>query len=149
MEKVKITIYLAPETATTLRVEAAKRGGQSSISNLAEEILRAGLGLEPELGMVANLQDLTGRESGIVVYGSNGIICNWAGIEGLPMIAPTGLMGTGESVPEVAGAHADDLAPYLEGVEITNMTSGDGEIAGGTVYELGDDVLAITPDGWI
>lgn len=115
------------------------------------EIMRRALALyrEREVKKMITLQDLTGRESGLVIYGNTGILCNWASIEGLPMIGPSGLLGTGESVPGVAGAHVDDLAPYLEGMDVTNMTSGDGEITGGTVYELGDDVLVITPDGWI
>lgn len=152
MEKIKISVYLSQETAIALRVEAAKRGGQGAMSILAEEILRKGLGLEKEEKLITNLQDLTGRESGLVIYGNTGILCNWASIEGLPMIGPSGLLGTGEAILQVAGRHVDDLAPYLEDIEVTTMVDGDEDdypLVSGTVYDLGDDILVITPDGWI
>ena len=103
--------------------------------------------------MVGTLQDLTGRESGIVVYDQTGILCSWTAIDGLPMIAPTGILGTGDPIPEAAGEHAESLAPYLEGVDVTIAVSDYSEethpLTGGTVYDLGNDVLVIAPNGWI
>lgn len=96
------------------------------------------------------LQELTGQESGIVIYGREGILCNWSGIKGLPRIFATGLIGLGEEIPAVEGEHTDDLSGVLEGVEINvyaNYT--DEELSKpGTVYELSDDVVVVAPDGW-
>lgn len=46
------------------------------------------------------LQELTGYESGAVLYEESGeiIICNWSNIEGLPRMFATGLIGMGETL---------------------------------------------------
>jgi len=102
---------------------------------------------------IRDLQELTGRESGVVVYRNEGILCNWTGISGLPRMFATGLVGAGEDIPDVPGERVDDLAPYLEGVEIavavSNYSKDDHPLESGTVYDLGNDVLVIAPDGWI
>jgi hypothetical protein len=35
---------------------------------------------------VKNLRGLTGRESGIVIFGEKGVLCNWANVEGFPLM---------------------------------------------------------------
>lgn len=121
------------------------------------EIVRRGLELYREREVksmtIRDLQELTGRESGVVVYRNEGILCNWTGISGLPRMFATGLVGAGEDIPDVPGERVDDLAPYLEGVEIavavSNYSEDDHPLESGTVYDLGNDVLVIAPDGWI
>ena len=40
-----------------------------------------------------DLKQLTGQESGIIIYGNNYItVANWNGLDGLPVIYPTGPM---------------------------------------------------------
>ncbi len=122
---------------------------------LVERALKEFLGEQgqKEARAMTNLQDLTGRESGVVVYGDEGLLCNWTGISGLPRMFATGLVGAGEDIPDVPGERVDDLAPYLEGVEIavavSNYSEDDHPLESGTVYDLGNDVLVIAPDGWI
>ena len=102
--------------------------------------------------MVKNLQELTGRESGIVLYGRHGVMCNWSGMRGIPKEFATGLLDDFESIPVVEGVHVDDLTPYLDDADIDimcNYDEGRCPLDGGTVYELGNGVLVITPDGWI
>jgi len=98
-----------------------------------------------------NLQELTGQESGIVIYGGkDGILCNWSSIQGLPRIVVNGLVGLGEEIPEVEGEHYDDLSGLLEGVniEIHAHYTDDELPKSGTVYQIGD-ITVIAPDGWV
>lgn len=99
---------------------------------------------------VNNLQELTGQESGIVIYGNEGILCNWSSINGLPRILATGLVGMGEEIPKVEGEHLDDLSGVLDGVEITVCANYDDEELPkvGTVYEVDDGILIVAPEGW-
>ncbi len=52
------------------------------------------------------LQDLTGKESGIVIYKNENVyeavVCNWSSISGYPRVDPFGLtiLGFGEEIPE-------------------------------------------------
>ena len=48
-----------------------------------------------------NLHQLTGAESGVVLYTPDnamleGFVCNWSAIDGLPRIFATGLIGLGD-----------------------------------------------------
>lgn len=97
-----------------------------------------------------NLQELTGKESGIVIYdGREGIICNWSSIKGLPSIFDKVLIGLDEEIPEVAGEHMD-ISGLLEGVSIENYTYyADEELPKtGTVYKFGE-IIVIAPDDWV
>ena len=103
---------------------------------------------------VTNLTDLTGgRESGIVLYGETGIICNWTQINGLPKMFATGLIGLGETITVVEGTR-EALDALLNGVTLENWGNcSDDDIAAlptisGTVYRLADGVIVIAPDGW-
>jgi len=95
-----------------------------------------------------NLQELTGQESGIVIYDGKGILCNWSSINGFPRISAFGLVGLGEEIPEVAGEHMD-ISSLLEGVNIEiHAHYTDEELPKfGTVYQIGD-ITVIAPDDW-
>ena len=95
-----------------------------------------------------NLQELTGQESGIVIYDGKGILCNWSSINGFPRISACGLVGLGEEIPEVAGDHMD-ISSLLEGVNIEiHAHYTDEELPKfGTVYQIGD-ITVIAPDDW-
>ena len=97
-----------------------------------------------------NLQELTGQESGIVIYGEDGILCNWSGINGFPRIFAFGLVGLGEEITEVEGEHYDDLSGLLENVniEICAHYTDDELPKSGTVYQINDEITVIAPDDW-
>ena len=99
---------------------------------------------------VKSLQDLTGRESGIIMFGKKGVLCNWASIEGFPLMCSAGIMGSSEDIPKVSGIHMPDLSDVFQGVMIGNFTlQGFEYIKGGVVYALGNDTKVVIPDGWI
>ncbi len=101
--------------------------------------------------MFDNLQELTGQESGIVIYdGKEGILCNWSSINGYPRIFATGLVGMGDEIPEVKGEYYDDLSGLLDRVNITIVAQYDDDKLpkNGTVYRISDDVIVIAPDDW-
>lgn len=102
-----------------------------------------------------DLMEITGQESGIVVYSNgNSIICNWSGKTGLPYVSP---IGTGLIFLEVEGEvaekkHADDISPYVR--EILYDRNGDAERLAetpGNLYTIKtaeDIVVVIAPEGW-
>lgn len=99
---------------------------------------------------VRTLKELTGKESGIVVYGEKeAIVCNWSGIEGFPRIFATGLVGLGEEIPKVSGGQTNDVNSLLAGVHVINAIKGDLVESKGTIYHVSRDVKVITPDGWV
>ncbi|MDD2413370.1 MAG: helix-turn-helix transcriptional regulator [Bacteroidales bacterium] len=107
--------------------------------------------------VIKDLQDLTGQESGIVIYPEGlAIICNWSSICGFPKITPYGnLLGLGEEIPCVKGKHLseDKLKEFLaENVdEYENFSSDENvldEISGGTIYQF-ENCIVIAPDNWI
>ena len=98
-----------------------------------------------------NLQELTGQESGIVIYNEkDGILCNWTGINGYPRVFATGLIGLGEEIPEIEGEHTDNLSDLLENVNIEIRAHyTDEELPkSGTVYQINDEITVIAPDDW-
>ena len=114
-----------------------------------------GCSIEDLLDMRIDLMDITGQESGIVVYSNgNSIICNWAGKTGLPYVSP---IGTGLIFLEVEGdviekKHVDDISPYVR--EILYDRNGDAEglaATPGNLYTIKtaeDIVVIIAPEGW-
>lgn len=104
---------------------------------------------------MTNLQELTGQESGIVIYGANGapeaVVCNWSHIKGFPRVDPLGLTVLGfadlpEDVPE--GHRSDDIPALLEGVHIV-FANGEDMPQRGTVYEYdSENITIIAPDDW-
>jgi hypothetical protein len=104
------------------------------------------------------LQELTGQESGIVIYGkTEAIICNWSLIKGLPEISHTAYVcvGSGEDIPEVKGSEidGDGIAALMDGLAILYDINEDapallrGEHTGYR-YDLSDTVIVIAPAGW-
>jgi hypothetical protein len=107
-----------------------------------------------------SLYELTGRESGLVVYNNECILCNWRGIYGLPRISPIGtLIGLWDDIKCVKSCYSWNV--WAEGYIKEDMTAhifgfvnndGDIQITGGKVYiledDLEDDVVVICPDGW-
>ncbi|HQP49827.1 MAG TPA: hypothetical protein PKX12_13950 [Spirochaetota bacterium] len=105
--------------------------------------------------MMENLQELTGQESGIVIYRGDGgvpetVVCNWSHIQGFPRVAPGGLgiIGFGEEIPETEGEHRDDIPAMIEETEIV-YANGEDMPQAGTVYEMDDfNITIIAPDDW-
>lgn len=103
--------------------------------------------------MCDDLQELTGQESGIVVYeGRTAVICNWSSIKGFPRVFATGLIGMGEEILIVTGEHSEDLFAeiFCDVTEVIDMSAEQEEEwpESGTVYYISDSVMVITPDDW-
>ena len=97
------------------------------------------------------LQELTGRESGIIVYGPNqGILLNWAALDGIPRLFATGLVGSPEEIPDVKGCKINNLHQIIANIDLDILADyTDDEFPETAVtYQVADDVLVITPDGW-
>lgn len=101
------------------------------------------------------LQDLTGCESGLVLYHESheAICCNWTSIHGLPRVFVTGVIGLGEEIPDVKGGPlvAGAIQEILEAFTLVHDES-NGEVltetATATAYEIGEDVTVVTFEGW-
>ncbi len=98
------------------------------------------------------LQDLTGYESGLVLYHESheAICCNWSSINGLPRIFATGVIGLGEDIPATESEQITDVREMLEGFRLVHDDS-NGDVFGetaGTAYTITDDVTVITFEGW-
>jgi predicted transcriptional regulator len=143
---VRTIIQLPKEIHKQLR-EIAHKNHTSISATCREAIIKY---LKEEINMYDDLQDLTGQESGIVIYaGKEGILCNWSNVDGLPRMFATGLVGLAEKIPVVDGEHVDDLGGILGGVNLSVCAEWDGEMpTSGTVYHVSDDVVVVAPDGW-
>lgn len=101
-----------------------------------------------------DLKQLTGQESGIIIYGNNYItVANWSSLDGLPVIYPTGLIGSMSSTPvdAVNVSHVNDVAALLpESYETLHDPYGDlDRLSGpGTAYTIRDEIMIIAPEGW-
>lgn len=99
-----------------------------------------------------SLQELTGKESGIVVYNEReAIVCNWTGFQGLPRLFATGVIGWPHTFERTDPIPCDDIPALMEGVDIL-YANGEDMPQTGSVYEI-DDIsgntgLVICPDGW-
>ncbi len=99
--------------------------------------------------MFKNLQELTGQESGIVLYENGGVVCNWSSIDGYPRVFVNNVMGLGDDIPGVANEYRSENLSVLIDVDLIDCGSGDSEIPeAGQVYELEDGVIVIAPDDW-
>jgi hypothetical protein len=104
------------------------------------------------------LQELTGRESGLVLYDTGhsyeGVCLNWSDINGLPRLDPMGFgfIGLGEDIPEIESVYSEDIFCFLNNAKFWMRSDTDTVIpAGGQVYRLimpAGDVFVIAPDGW-
>ena len=115
---------------------------------------------------MTTLADLIGQESGIVVYDREGatpeaVIGNFAGVNGLPRVFLTGLIGLGEldefMFDEVKAQPIEDIGLELEGVQIIYDCNDDAESlqgAPGMLWEFDDPsesnttVKVYAPEGW-
>jgi hypothetical protein len=98
----------------------------------------------------STLQELTGQESGIVIYGSSeAVVCNWSSVRGYPRVDPLGLtvLGFGEEIPNIEPKQCTSIPELMEGVNII-FANGENMPTSGRVYELPNDIKVIAPDGW-
>lgn len=99
---------------------------------------------------VKNLQELTGQESGIVIYGNKeAIVCNWTSISGLPKVFITGLLGNDDDIPCVNGEEykEEQIKNLLEGVTIIYANEEEMPLKA-IVYKLNDTITVVAPHGW-
>ena len=98
-----------------------------------------------------SLQDLTGKESGLIVNGRQACIVNWSAYTGIPRLAPLGYIDSPDPIPRVLGTWCDDLAQYLEDIKIHPEDRNEDEypLTTGTIYDLGNGFTIIAPDDWI
>ena len=93
-----------------------------------------------------NLEEITGQESGVVLYPTAGapeaVICNWSGIDGLPRVFATGLLGLGESLALVS-------VTEIEGREAFERAYGAPD-AWDVIWDVNDDAESFfsTSDRW-
>lgn len=104
------------------------------------------------------LKELTGRESGIVIYHTKeeakAIICNWSDILGYPRLSFFGqdIIGLCEDIPNIEGEHYEVLPTAFwqtENADIEIMYH-HNEVwpISGTIYYPTDNIIVIAPDGW-
>jgi hypothetical protein len=131
---------------------------------------------DTEMKDYKNLSDLTGQESGIVVYGvgsygvdQNGaeaIICNWSQIQGLPRLDPLGIfpMGLHEIFSAIEQPYLADVGDWLEmangklpnNINLIYDVNNDLKTLPGTagklffIHQGGEEssIAVIAPDGW-
>ena len=101
-----------------------------------------------------NLQELTGYESGVVVFkeSNKGIAINWSSIEGIPRIFVTGVIGLGDGddlqTVEENDVDQDLIDTALELAKedhVNNNVKEDPEIDG--MWE-NNECIIVTFDGW-
>lgn len=102
---------------------------------------------------VSSLQELTGQESGIVVYYGEtpaAVVCNWSSIDGLPRLSPIGggVLGLGESIPRVEPETCESVAGFLEGIEVV-YANGEDMPARARLFDLpAFNAAVLAPEGW-
>lgn len=105
-----------------------------------------------------NLQELTGYESGAVIFkdSKEGFITNWSSFNGIPRLFVTGFIGLndGNDLKEVAeiDAWAYDLALELAQEDCDRVLEEGGilcnnELKVDKMYE-NDEVIIVTFEGW-
>lgn len=97
---------------------------------------------------VENIMELTGQESGIVVYGNGeAIVCNWTNVDGLPRVSAIGVIGLKEEVEKVEGT-AGRIEDYVSKERVIANDNDDELVGDATIYKLPDGVVVIAPKGW-
>jgi hypothetical protein len=99
-----------------------------------------------------DLQELTGQESGIVVFFGEGkpqaVVCNWAGVAGLPRLFGSGVVGLGEELERVEPEACENVTGYLDGVEIV-YARGEDLPERARLFDLAEHNAAVlAPEGW-
>lgn len=158
--------FLADRPGLTMRTISLEAGLSESLFG---KILRGQRGLTPEtvekLAPVLNkygyrvrtLLEITGRESGIVVYNTNeGILCTWNSINGFPRLFLNKVMGLGEEIqlPEKMYT-CQNVTEELDGVELIYCSMSTDEFneefknpVSATVYEFADGTKVYTASEW-
>jgi hypothetical protein len=107
---------------------------------------------------IESLWQLTGQESGIVIYAGEGIICNWSPNDGLPRIGPFGGLLDWPMDPDtmLAAEEAlteEELSALVSDLDIIYDENGDAPqcIAkefSARKYTLSDGTIVIAPNDW-
>lgn len=113
---------------------------------------------ENKLAKYNDLFELTGQESGVLVFGGGGtIICNWGGWQsgnGIPRVFCGGLVYDRKpfSAERVGDVERIELPEPSEVIYDENGDAPDLGKYAATVYEIetenGDRVTVYAPDGW-
>ncbi len=98
---------------------------------------------------VENLMELTGQESGIVVYGNGeAIVCNWVNVSGLPRVSMAGIIGLNEEIDKVEGLNGR-IEDYVDAGDVIYKDNDDGlKYGDATIYKLPGEIIIIAPKGW-
>lgn len=108
-----------------------------------------------------NLRELTGQDSGIVIY-PNGdtVICNWEGLDGLPRLFAGMLIGLGEPIAEpewIENVDQMELKKILndktrsifdQNGDLEGIISGENIGDYNACYTLPDETKIIAPTEW-
>jgi hypothetical protein len=105
-------------------VEKAAAEENRTVSNWIIDVIKK----ELEENRMKNLMEITGQESGIVVYGDSVIVANWASYEsGLPMMSPFNsvMEWPAEELEVTEEYHVDDIREALPGkIVVVGMEDG-------------------------
>lgn len=159
--------FLADRPGLTMRSLSLEAGLSESLFG---KILRGQRGLTPETieklapvlnkygYRVRNLFEITGKESGIVVYNTNeGILCNWQSIKGFPRLFINNIMGLGEEIQLPIKTYiCQNITEELDGVTLIYCAMSTDEFneefrnpLSATVYEFEDETKVYIPEGWV
>jgi hypothetical protein len=95
-----------------------------------------------------NLQDLTGHESGAVLFEESGeiLICNWSQVQGIPRVFVTGIIGLGEPLTAVPCAVPKEVKRAMndhereQGAEVSKN--------GFRAWRVNGKVIVVTQANW-
>lgn len=102
--------------------------------------------------MKKTLQEITGQESGIVCYGDDVIVCNWANLGGIgrPVLSPVGgILGFPvDNIKVISSRHLDDIRDALPGKIVSVGKNDEGtEILEAEsmeiLYDCNNDICAL------
>ena len=163
-----ITKYMHKETGSVddmdgwlsaYSAEELEERGFASAQAAFEHDTAAGMLVKQEF--CDDLQELTGQESGIVLYKERdsdrveAIVCNWSGVDGLPRVSPLGdsIIGLGESIPKVEGHEADweEIDALMRGAW-TVYSHGEQMPNNAMRFDFNIGALEVTvlaPDDWV
>ena len=100
------------------------------------------------------LQDVTGQESGAVIYGNEVLVLNWSSVSGLPHLFATGAIGLGEDLESLAervdeaGMDASEIALALEAGRDECARNGDEPTVAISGAWRVKDALVVTFEDW-
>jgi len=94
-----------------------------------------------------DLQELTGQESGAVLYADGAIlICNWTQVQGIPRMFATGLIGLGETLTAVPCEVPEEVKQAMNDHEREQGTEVSQD--GFTAWRVNDEVTVVTQNHW-